>query len=56
MKHYLSKRDAERTEGIINEIDDSIYATIEDAENDFEADTDCFAYESDDGIRVAWTA
>ena len=55
MKHYLSKRDAERTEGIINEIDDSIYATIEDAEMEFEAG-ECFAYDTDVGIRVAWTA
>ena len=56
MKHYLSKFDAEMAEGMIHGIDDSIYESIEDAENDFEADTDCFAYESDDGIRVAWTA
>jgi len=55
MKHYLSKNDAMRAEGIIHGIDDSIYDTIEEAENDFDSAADVFAYDSPDGIRVAWT-
>ena len=57
MKFYISKKDAERNEGMIYGIDSSIYETIDEAKMDFEGcDDDVFAYESDDGIRVAWTA
>lgn len=56
MELYNSKKEAAANEGIIHGIDDSIYETLEEAENDF-PEGGVFAWADEDGkIRVGWTA
>ena len=54
MKLYNSEAEAAANEGNLQDIDGSIYDTVEEAEAYF-PEGGVFAFKEDDGIRVAWT-
>ena len=54
MKLYESETDAVQNEGIIVEIDGSIYDSLEEAKSYF-PEGGVFAFKDSEGIRVAWT-
>ena len=55
IKLYSSETVAAEIEGVIDDIDGSIYDSIEEAESYF-PEGRVFAFKEDDGIRVAWRA
>jgi len=55
MKLYNSESEAAAKEGTINGIDGSLYDSMEEAESYF-PEGGVFAFEEEDGIRVAWTS
>jgi hypothetical protein len=54
VKLYNSQEEATAKEGNFQDIDGSIYDTVEEAESYF-PEGGVFAFKEDDGIRVAWT-
>jgi hypothetical protein len=57
MKLYASKELAAANEGIIHGIDDSTYASLDEAQAEFADSDNVFAWTDDNGnIRVGWTA
>lgn len=54
MKLYNSEAEAAANEGIIHDIDGSVYDSVEEAESYF-PEGGVFAFKEEDGVRVAWT-
>ena len=54
MKLYESETDATTNEGIIDEIDGSVYDSLDEA-NSYFPEGGVFAFKDSEGIRVAWT-